>query len=230
LDNGIRFAPLRAGIVLDNYFSNVAFPLGMASNRDVSITSTQAIVMNTAVGAGRGIRTLDPALDLRAACTYYPLGTVVLADGQTTTHGPAYHCDGATRNGPVVMFRVTTAGTTSSGSRPAAFATATLSNLANTINDGEVTWTVESIPKDYVNDTAYIVGQRVFLPDDPGHYFECVEAGTSRAFTSFGVGLGATAPVGMVDTFYGGLFYDDSVTYSGHAPGLKWETIHRLCS
>jgi len=229
LENGIRFAPLR-GIIVDSYFTQADYPLGMAGQgsdfRDVSIVSTQAIVAKPHTGNARSLRMLDTDLDVRRAGMYYPLGVCVLADGQDTTHGLAYLCEGATRSGPVVMFRVTTAGRTSSGAAPGAFATAGLDHLGDTITDeepgvgGGVTWTVESIPKDYKNREPYVVGQRVFLPGDPACMFECVEEGTSIEFSSFGIGLGVTCPADMINPSYGGLFYDAG----GAGPGLRWKT------
>ena len=232
LENHLRFPCLKPGIILDNYYTNVAYPAGVSSEgstiHKVSLVSVQAVVTNGAVGGvGRAIRSLDTSLDLRVATTFYELGEVVLADAQSVSYGAEPQCEGATRTGPLVMFRVTTAGTTSSGGTPAAFATAGITELGDTIADGTVTWTVESVPKDYLNNTPYAVGERVFLPGDPGICFECIEAGTSKVFAAASFasgGIPVDVPTRMISTYYRGQFRDDGAAYPGGA-GLKWITI-----
>ena len=226
-NSGIRFPTLKAGIQADYLFTKLVTPgfgasAACSTFTNFNIRSTQGVVTNGAVGgAGRALQMLDSSLDRRAACTYYEKGTCVLADAQATSYGFPYFCDGATRTGPVVMFRVTTAGTSAVGATPAAFATRTLAHLGTTIPDGTVTWTVESIPKDYLNSTAYVVGQRVFLPGDPTCYFECVEAGTSMAAGALdNHGIGVKCNSAMVTPAFEYSFYDDG----GVGPGLKWRT------
>src|SRR5262249_12583860 len=64
---------------------------------------------------------------------------------------------------------------------PPRFATDGLAQLGSVIvaTGGTAAWTVESVPKDYTNGTSYMVGQRVFMPGDNDHVFECIAAGTS---------------------------------------------------
>jgi hypothetical protein len=231
LENGIKFAPLK-GIIVDSYYTQADYPDGMAGEgslfRDVSIVSTQAIMTDPDVGSSRGLRSLDKDLDVRVASTFYPKGVCVFADGTSSTHGPAYLCEGATRTssgGPLVMFRCTTEGFTAAAASgaettaKAAMTAADIPDLGSTIPDDGVTWTVESIPKDYENGKAYSLGERVFLPGDPSCYFQCVEPGTSMAFSSFGgvsgspysgagAGIGVSCNRYMIAPDYGGVFYD----------------------
>lgn len=188
--SGIEFPPLK-GVVLESYLTVSDYPVngGADSTRleNIVFSSIQAIVTRNVAGHGLAMRMLDPAVHIRAAATYYALGRCVIVSGYGGGAADAdAYAEGATREGPTVMFRVTTSGTTGAGATPAAFATATVANLGNTIADGTVVWTVESIPKDYVNNTAYVVGQRVLLQGDPQAYFECITAGTS-AGTSIAV-------------------------------------------
>jgi hypothetical protein len=224
LTDGIRFAPLCAGIILDNA-STEDQGSGMAAEgshlRDVVITSTQAVVLdpigNGSGGNGKDLFALDVYYDVRVSGAYYEKGTCVLADGSSVTHGLAPFCEGATRDpdSPVVMFRVTTAGWTPPASvTPAAFASAGLTNLGEIIEDGdELRWTVESIPKDYKNNEPYIVGQRVFLPGDPSCVFRCNRAGTSQLLTTLRVGIGVSCPYPMIAPSYKGKFYDNANAY-----------------
>jgi len=243
LANGIRFAPLRAGIIVDSAVTLVdghGIPGAGSNFRDLSLTSTQAIVTNPSGAAGRQYRTLGTTEDERKADTYYELGACILKDRATTTHrdpDPTF-CEGATRNDEtVVMFRCTMAGhTLPMSATPGLIKDATLANLGDVINDdGTLQWTVESVPKDYVNSSAfeYQVGQRVFLPGDPSCYFECIEKGRSWPKTTLDVGLdvglGVTVPrrltpergmSPMISPTYGGEFYDDVDA----GAGLKWKT------
>src|SRR4030095_9311834 len=108
--------------------------------------------------------------------------------------------------------RCTHAGTPT-GSEPAAFGTATVANIGDTITDtGGVTWQVESIPNDYLNAHAYVVGERVFSKANNQYVFERVVAGTSLA-------SGEPSAFGAVG--YLRAFLDDPSKPSG----LQWKCL-----
>lgn len=223
--NGLRFAPLK-GIILHNYLTGPDFPSGEGADgafiEHCSISSTIAIVADPVFGNGRPYKMLDTSLDIRAARTFYEKGTCVLKFGSKGTGGQTdYFNEGATRGGTMVMFRVTTAGTTANSPEPNEFAAATVANIGDPIIDGDVTWTVESIPKDYTNNHLYQLGERVFLPGDTANYFECIVPGTSLMLgeLNYGhVGIGVTCPPEMNSPLFGQSFLDDPT----HEDGLKW--------
>lgn len=107
----------------------------------------------------------------RAASTYYPLGYVVRAYSVSNT---------------TCFFRVTTAGTTSSGGEPSGFSATT---SGTTITDGGVTWTAENYPKDRLNSHSYSVGDRIFVVGDCRYWFECTVAGMSDSSLPAGFGF-----------------------------------------
>ncbi len=226
--NGMRFAPLK-GIIFESYYTTDDYPVSLGAQgarlEGVTIESTQVIVMQPVLGHGAGHKMLDTSTSIRVASTFYELGEVVLATGGNSPDGAdadAY-AEGATRGGPTVMFRCTNKGTTSSGGQPGAFATATVAEIGDTITDGSATWTVESVPKDYLNDETYVVGQRVFLPGDSQCYFECIAPGTSLTAgaptaTAASVGVGVLCPAAFLSPTYGQEILDDD----GNPGDLKW--------
>jgi hypothetical protein len=187
--NGIKFPPLR-GIILDGAFTSSSYPnanADFARLRDMSILGTQAVVTGAGGNIGRASYFLDTTLDIWSAipATVAP-GSVVIKSGANVSSIQDYYNDGAARNSVVlVMFRCTTPGTKGSA-EPAAFATAGIAQLGTTIaaTGGTAVWTVESVPKDYVNGAAYAVGQRVFVPGDNDHVFEAEVAGTSLGWAT----------------------------------------------
>lgn len=235
--HGLRFPPLK-GIILHGYFSSPDYPGGRSDGsrlRDLNIVSTRAIVSDAVGNWGRAGYQLDTTQDVWANLpSTVPLGSVVLKSGATVgSPGGDYYGDGTTRNSThLVMFRCTTAGTKGSA-QPGAFATAGLAQIGTTISatGGTAVWTVESVPKDYANATAYVVGQRVFLPGDPDHVFECVTAGTSLSAgtLNFGAfGIGRRCPPGMVAPAYGLQFYDRTtgITAPSNGAALPQATIN----
>jgi hypothetical protein len=226
----MRFAPLK-GIILHSSMtsSDGVGAADFARLSDFDIISQVGIISTGVHGANKLM--LDPTYDTRQNATAYVKGRVLLRSGTTAT-GSGTFDDGATRGGTTVWFRCTTSGTTA-GSPPAAIASATLANLGDTITDGTCVWTVESVPKDYQNSTAYVVGQRVFVPGDNVAYFECIVGGTSiAAGTPAGAanGIGVNAPVGM----NGPVVWEEFLDNLAVPGGLKWKTytpcgITRLC-
>ncbi len=226
VQQGIIFAPLK-GIILDNYYTCPDYPASNGSDGTIlenfSLFSTICIVADPVAGLGRASKQLDTNQDIRHPATYVEKGICVIKSGSSGSGSQTdYNNEGATRGGVLVMFRCTTNGTTSSGGEPVEFGTAGLAQLGTTISDGSVVWTVESIPKDYQNSHAYVVGERVFLPGDTQCYFECVVAGTSIvAATPFSAanGIGVATPQAMVGPVYANLIIDDN----GNPSGLKWK-------
>ncbi len=96
---------------------------------------------------------------IRTANTYFALGKVIHTFNTTC------------------FFRVTTAGTTSSGADPAFSSTI----AGATYTDGGVTWTSEMYCQDWVLNHSYRIGDRVFVPGETPYYFECETAGPSGA-------------------------------------------------
>jgi hypothetical protein len=194
----IKFAPLR-GIIFHGAYSSPNTPDSSADHstlRDVNVISTRAIVSddlgNWGLVDGYQLGTITATWDrLPAPPANVQLGSCALrgrvaSPATVDSSNQEYYGDGHTRNTThLVMFRCTTAGTKGS-SVPADFATRGLAQLGTqiTATNGTAVWTVESIPKDYANDTSYVAGQRVFVPGDNDHVFECVEAGTSIELAS----------------------------------------------
>ncbi len=189
--NGLRFPPLR-GVIVDGIFTSSAYPdvgADFSALRQMSIISKQAVVTDEGGNIGSANYFLSTLLD---TWTYLPasvaLGSVVIPSGHHVGSIQDYVNDGAARDATVlVMYRCTSAGTKGS-IEPAAFATSGLAQLGATISavatGGTAVWTVESIPKDYTNATAYVTGQRVFVPGDNDHAFECEVGGTSMGWTT----------------------------------------------
>ncbi len=228
-NNGLRFAPLK-GIILHNFHTSPDRPNTEGADGTIiehcSIKSTVVIVAEPVFGNGRALKTLDTSLDIREHHKFYEKGTCVIAFGSTgtgaQTQESGYLNEGATRGGTKFMFRVTTAGVTADVvGDPTEFITATVSAIGTSITDGGVTWTVESIPKDYMNGQVYEVGERVFLPGDTGSYFECVVRGTSleAGTLNYGhVGIGVRCPPEMNSPTFGQAFADDPTK----PDELKW--------
>jgi hypothetical protein len=189
VQNGLRFPPLR-GVIFDGHFTSADYPDASADHarlRDASITSRQAVVTDAGGNIGNGAYFLDTTVDIWSAlAASVALGTVTLRSGAPVGSIQDYYNDGAARStAHLVMFRCTTAGTKGSA-EPAAFATSGVANIGTTIaaTAGTAVWTVEAIPKDYVNQKAYLAGERVFIPGDNDHVFEVVTAGTSCGWST----------------------------------------------
>src|SRR5262249_76224 len=150
-----------------------------------------AVVSDGLGNWGRAMFQLDTTLDTwNYLPQVVPLGTVVIRSGAPVGSSyMEYYGDGHTRNTThLVMFRCTQSGDKGT-SEPWQFAWYGLANVGQEVpawmdpmdpNKIPAKWTVESVPKDYENGTPYVAGQRVVLPGDNDHVFECLEAGTSR--------------------------------------------------
>jgi hypothetical protein len=102
------------------------------------------------------------------------LGTLVVYSGAAAGANPTQP-----GSGPDVAFRCTVAGI-AAGGEPGGFSGAGIAQIGTPYTDGGgVEWTVESLPKDRQNSTAYVVGQRITNPGDTRFIFECAVAGTS---------------------------------------------------
>ncbi len=191
--NRIKFPPLR-GLIFDGYDTSESYPAGggadFAGLFNLEISSTQAVVTDQGGNIGQANYFLDTTSD---TWTHLPqsavLGTVVIRAGATVSSVQDYTNDGATRDTThVVMFRCTTAGD-KGATQPAGFATAGIAQLGTVITangGGTARWTVESVPKDYINSTAtastYVPGQRVGVPGQPDHVFECMVGGDAKGW------------------------------------------------
>jgi hypothetical protein len=202
--NGLIFAPLK-GIILHGFATSSDGGRSDDSTlRDFNVVAKQAVVSNSSGNFGDLMHHLSTTLDTWSGLPTNVLkGSCALRNGATVINPPDYYGDGLTRDTThLVMFRCTTPGTKGS-SQPAAFATAGLVDIGTTISavSGTAVWTVESVPKDYVNGNAYVVGQRVVLPGDNNHVFECIEAGSSIALAATTIAAGsngATLPNGTI--------------------------------
>lgn len=230
--NGIKFAPMK-GLIFDGPYTAPDYDGSGVQRADgsrlshASIMSTQCVVTDEGSNTGALYRLLSTTADVWANLpTTVPKGTVVLRSGATNGFNGDYISDGATRDTThVVMFRCTTSGSKGSA-EPGAFATKGIADIGTTVTatSGTAVWTVESVPKDYVNNHAYVVGQRVVVPGDPDHVFECVVAGTSIVATpglNFNVyGIPTRIPWMMFQPTYSAKFFDTMtlVTSGGTLP------------
>lgn len=227
--HAIRFPPLK-GIVLHGYFTSPDYPGGRSDGstlRDLNVVSTRAVVSDAVGNWGRAGYQLDTSYDVWALLpSTVALGSVVVkSSAPVGSDGGDYYGDGTTRDTThLVMFRCSLAGSKGSG-EPAAFATAGLGDLGTTITatSGTAEWVVESVPKDYENGATYVSGQRVLLPGDPDHVFECVSGGTSLSVGSLNYsawGIGLRCPPAMVAPTYGLQFYDRTTVITAPSDGV----------
>lgn len=218
--NGLRFAPLK-GIIVHGATSgaDVAAAGGAGDATDmrfdgVNLKGQTAIVSDAVGNFGHGLFQVDTSLDtweqLPATVTK---GSCILKSGvggtAITVGSPVleYLGDGHTRDTThLVWFRCTTSGT-KGDTKPTEMANGSgtgMADIGDTVaaTGGTAEWTVESIPKDYVNGAAVYAGQRVFIPGDNAHVFICLDEGPGTTAAGEATTLAASMD---------GLDYDDGI-------------------
>ena len=203
--------------------------------KDITIYSRSLTVSANSNYGGLGPVDLDTSsgsggfTGYRVPSHLYPLGAAVVNYNATPT-----------RTNTRAIFRVTainyngfnagrTAATPPSGTDPFGFSTAVNGSI---IIDGDVTWTAESLPRDYssylVPNTPssganfYHTGDRVLNPGDNRFYFEALNDGYTA---------GTGTVLFMVDRFSG----QPTIYVTTTDGGITWKThqqaaIFNLCS
>jgi hypothetical protein len=231
ITSALVFPPLK-GLIFDGYFSSQDYPGGRADSsylHDVHVLSTQALASDDGGDWGQAMFQLDTTFSTWAhLAATASLGTCVIPSGLTVgSNVGEYYGDGHTRGtmGAVVpvMFRCTTAGTKGSA-EPGAFAMAGIAQLGTTIaaSSGTAVWTVESVPKDFLNGHAYVPLQNVVIPGDNDHVFQCVIGGTTitGALNAAANGLGVRCNANFQSPAFGAVFYDAGTTVDTPSDGV----------
>ncbi len=65
--------------------------------------------------------------------------------------------------------------------------------IGGTVTSNGIVWTTEAFPQLYAKNTAYTVGQRIWIPNDNRWYFECSIAGTSST-TAYSTDFDSAVP------------------------------------
>lgn len=227
-----RFAPLR-GVIVHGQTAQ-RFDGGAGSSATNSLFEDFDLVSYRLAPhtSGDSYMLLNPAHHTRQASRAYPKGHVVIRPGAVMPNpSEQVYLDGLMRSGERVCFRALNKGTTAAEGTPTTTVTTAMdaaeadfpTSLGSSIVDNDLTWLVESIPKDYVTEQNYALKERVVVPGVNDAMFECVRAGTSwdsGPSLSPENGIGVRCPDGMANPALGELFHEQQYTISNVEDGL----------